>query len=269
MKIFNIKIPKEIISILIIIIIAFIINIIIKKLVKKVIKIDTSKNTKTNNRRKTIMLLIQKIISIVIIIIAGISILGVYNINTTALITSVGAMSIVVGLALQDILKDFLVGLSIIIEDSFSIGDTIEINGFRGEVVDFSLKSTRIKSVKNETFIIANRLINEIINYSINKKTLMIDINTRYEEDVDKVRKVLDDLCIEIPKKIKEIETIKLEDGIQNLAESSVVYRLSMPVNIKDIYVTKRKVLEEVKRAFDKNDISIPYNQLEVHNYEQ
>ena len=94
----------------------------------------------------------------------------------------------------------------------------------------------------------------------------MIDISTRYEEDIKKVQKVLTDVCKNIPKQFEEIEEVRLEDGIEELGDSAVIYRLSTLVNIKDIYKVKRVILEAVKKEFDDNNISIPYPQLEVHN---
>lgn len=268
MKIYDIDVPNELISSLLIVLVAFVINLIVKGLISRVIKIDLKKSKTDQKRRKTLLILVQRIIKYIITVIAFIGILGAFHVNTTAIITSVGALSVVIGLALQDILKDFLVGMSIILEDSYYIGDLIEINGYKGEVIDFSFKSTKLRALTGEVYIIANRLVNEITNYSKNKKTIFIDINTRYEEDIDKVRKVLDKLCINLPKKIEQIEEVKLEDGIEDLSSSSVIYRLSTRVNIKDIYVVRRKILEEVKKEFDKNNISIPYPQLEVHNNE-
>ena len=266
MKIFNINIPKEAIYTVTIILLSFIVYFFVKGIIKRLINVNLAKSKIEKKRKKTVLLLVQRIIKYLIIILAAISILGVFNVNTTAIVTSVGAISIVSGLALQDVLKDFLVGLSVIFEDTYSIGDIIEINGYRGEVIDFNLKSTKIRALTGEIYTIANRLINEITNYSVNKRLVMIDINTRYEEDINKVRKVLNVVCDIIEKEDNVIESITLEDGIENLGDSAVIYRLSVLVNMKDIYKAKRIVLEKVKKEFDKNNISIPYPQLEVHN---
>lgn len=266
MKIFNINIPKEAIYTVTIILLSFIVYFFVKGIIKRLINVNLAKSKIEKKRKKTVLLLVQRIIKYLIIILAAISILGVFNVNTTAIVTSVGAISIVSGLALQDVLKDFLVGLSVIFEDTYSIGDIIEINGYRGEVIDFNLKSTKIRALTGEIYTIANRLINEITNYSVNKRLVMIDINTRYEEDINKVRKVLNVVCDIIEKEDNVIESITLEDGIENLGDSAVIYRLSVLVDMKDIYKAKRIVLEKVKKEFDKNNISIPYPQLEVHN---
>ena len=268
MKLFNIKIPNEVINSLVIIIIGFLSYFIAKGFIKKILNLDIKNNKASQKRRQTVLLLIQRLLKYVIIIIVFISILGVFNINTTALVTSVSVISIVVGFGIQDVLKDYFVGISILIDDSFGIGDLIEVNGYKGEVIYFSLKTTKLKSLTGEIYIIANRQITEVTNYSINKKLLFIDICSRYEDDVNKVEEVLKDLCKRLSKEVDSIELVSLEDGIQELSDSSVIYRLSTLVNIKDIYKVKRKILEEVKKEFDKNNISIPYPQIEVHKNE-
>ena len=85
-----------------------------------------------------------------IAIVAILYILQVYGVNTSALVAGVGAFSLVIGLAFQDVLKDLLVGATIILESQFAIGEIVEINGFKGEVISLTLKTTRLKSYKGE-----------------------------------------------------------------------------------------------------------------------
>ncbi len=268
MIIFGIKIPEEVIKIIIIIVTGFVINIIAKGFVKKVIKFDDKRNKK-NKRKETILLLIQRILKYIIISLCFISILNVFNINTSAIITSVASITIIAGLGLQDVLKDFFVGLSILIDESLSIGDMVEINNYKGEVIQFSLKSTKLKALTGEVIVIANRQITEIINYSVNKKLLFVDVSTRYEDNVEKIETILDNICKKLSDEMIDMaEYVKLENGIEDLSDSSVKFRLSTLVNVKDMYKVRRRILEEVKKEFDKNKISIPYPQIEVHKGE-
>lgn len=265
MELFGIKIPSEVIKTVIIILVAFILNLIIKTAVKKIINLGANKTKHEQKRRETVLVLLRKVIKYIIIVIAFITILSTWHVNTTALVTSIGALSVVVGLAFQDLLKDFLVGISIIMEDTFSLGDYVEINGFKGEVINFNFKSTRLKSLTGEVRIISNRNIIEVTNYSLNKSLLLVNISTSYDTDIDKVEKILKDVCVKLEK--NEIyNQIVLAPGIEELSDSAVIYRISALVNIKDIYNAKRFILEEVKKSFDKNNINIPFPQVEVHN---
>lgn len=265
MEIFGFKIPSEVIKSLIVILIAFILYFIIKSIIKKIVNIKSEKNKHEKNRRKTVLVLFKNISKYVIIIITIICLLAIFHVNTTALVTSIGALSVVIGLVFQDLLKDILVGISIIMEDTFSLGDYVEINGFKGEVINFNFKSTRLKSLTNEVRIISNRNITEVTNYSLNKIMLLINVNAPYEEEYEKIESLLETIVKNLNKK-ELFDEIVLAPGIEELASSSVVYRISAIVNVKDQFVAKREILKEIKITFYKNKISIPYTQIEVHN---
>jgi len=265
MEIFGKKIPSEVIQSLVIILIAFIIYFVIKAIIKKIVNIKSEKTKHAKNRRKTVLVLFQNISKYVIILITIICLLAIWHVNTTALITSIGALGVVIGLVFQDLLKDLLVGVSIIMEDTFSLGDYVEINGFKGEVINFNFKSTRLKSLTNEVRIISNRNITEVTNYSLNKIMLLINVNAPYEEEYDKIEIVLKEIVKNLSKD-EIFDEIVLAPGIEELASSSVVYRISAIISIKEQFNAKRKILKEIKVTFDKNNINIPYTQIEVHN---
>ena len=262
MEIFDKKIPSEVIQSVIIVLLAFIIYFIIKAIIKKIVNI---KSEKKRGRRKTVLVLFKNISKYVIILITIICLLAIWHVNTMALVTSIGALSVVIGLVFQDLLKDILVGISIIMEDTFSLGDYVEINGFKGEVVNFNFKSTRLKSLTNEVRIISNRNITEVTNFSLNKIMLLINVNAPYEEEYDKVEKVLTEVVKNLSKD-EIFDEIVLAPGIEELASSSVVYRITGLISIKDKFTAKRKILKEIKVTFDKNKINIQYTQIEVHN---
>ena len=94
---------------------------------------------------------------------------------------------------------------------------------------------------------------------------LLINVNAAYEEKYEKVESVLNDVINNL-KKDTLFEEIVLAPGIEDLSSSSVVYRISTIINIKDKFEAKRKILKEIKVTFDKNNIKIPYTQIEVHN---
>ena len=262
MEIFGKKIPSEVIQSVIIIFVAFIIYFIIKAIIKKIVNI---KSDKKRGRRKTVLVLFKNISKYVIILITIISLLAIWHVNTTALITSIGALGVVIGLVFQDLLKDILVGISIIMEDTFSLGDYVEINGFKGEVINFNFKSTRLKSLTNEVRIISNRNITEVTNFSFNKVMLSINVNAPYEEDYYKIENILKIIVGNLSKE-EIFNSIELAPGVEDLGSSSVVYRINSIINYKDRLPAKRRILKEIKVIFDENDISIPYTQIEVHN---
>ena len=266
MKLFGLNIPNELITSLFTFLIALLFLFVIKSIFNKLIKTNNIKSKHEQRRKETLLKLFYRIIKYITLVIVVLSILTTYHINTTALVTSVGALSVVIGLAFQDVLKDFLVGVSIVFEDQFSIGDFVEINGYKGDIVGFNLKSTRIRAITGETTIISNRQISEVTNYSFNKTKMFVDVSVSYEDNNEKVENVLKDICLNLNNNIKEIEEIRLCDGIEELSNSSVNYRIEVILSIRNIYFVKRMILKNVKETFDNKNIKIPYPQIEVHN---
>lgn len=265
MKIFGITITEKVYLPIFIILIVLILNVILQIAINKKLKINQKLSKHEQRARKTILILVKNIIKVIIIIVGILAILQVFGVNTSALVAGVGAASIVIGLAFQDMLKDFLVGSAIILESQFAIGEIVEINGFKGEVTALSLKSTRLKSITGETCIISNRMINTVINYSLGDSLVTTDICVSYDSDINKVEKVLKDLCKDLPKLIPEIKDVVSLDGINELADSSVIFRISTKTSAKNVMLVKRKILREAKIELDKNKITIPFPQLEVH----
>ena len=103
-------------------------------------------------------------------------ILEVYHISTRGLITSLGVVGLVAGLAFQDTLKDLLAGFSIIFENAYAVGDTITVGNFKGKVISLGLKTTKIRAINGDTQIIANSNITSVINHSLDDNYDFIDI---------------------------------------------------------------------------------------------
>lgn len=253
---------REVIAPLIIFLVVIFLLFISKRIIHRIFNF---KSIKVNERKKkTIVNLIGNIVKVIIILIAILVMLEIYGIDTKSLVASLGVVGLVVGLALQDLLKDFIVGISIIFEGQYSIGDWVSINGFKGEVIPSSLRVTKLKAYTGEIKIIANRNITELTNYSLDKANLIIDVSVAYESDIDKVRDVLDELCSNIKEQYKLQEFTCL--GIQELADSSIKFRLVANTNYSEQFTLDRNIKREIVKIFAENNITIPYNQVVVHN---
>ena len=255
-------IRKEIIAPLIIVIVCIILCSVSKKIITKVFSFKSKRIN--DNKKKTIVNLINNILKFVLVIIAILMILEVYGIDTKSMVASLGVVGLVAGLALQDVLKDFIVGMTIIFEGEFLVGDWVSINGFKGEVMPSNLRTTKLKAYTGEVKIISNRNITEIINYSLENTNLIVDVSVAYESDVEKVKRVLNELSKKLKEKynLKEMKCL----GIQELSSSSIVFRLVVLLKYTESFEVDRKIKEEIVLEFSKQNITIPYNQVVVHN---
>ena len=133
-EVIDIVLSKKVIVPFFIIIISTIVYIFLSKVIHKLLSVKL-KGVRINDRRqKTTISIIDNIIKYFIAIIALLMILDIYGIDTKSLITSLGVVSLVAGLALQDFLKDIIAGVSILFEDQYAVGDIVTIGDFKGTV---------------------------------------------------------------------------------------------------------------------------------------
>lgn len=216
-------------------------------------------------RRNTIVKLINNMIKYFIYILMVIFILNAYGVDTKSIIASLGVAGVILGFALQSTVEDFVSGISIIMDNYFVVGDIVTYNDFTGEVIEMGLKSTKIRKANGEVFIIANRNINSIVNLSQHRAGLFIKTPTAYEEDVEKIEKVLK-AVIEDAKKIPGVLKDSKYLGIDSMDDSAITYSILIECRQDNQWQIKREVLKLIKLAYEKENIKIPYPQIEVHN---
>lgn len=243
-------------------------SILLYALIGKLIRHLSKKPVKRidQKKRQTILTVLKSIIKYIIFSIDVLLILDVYGVDTKAILASFGVIGAVLGLAMQDLLKDIIAGVSILFEDQFRVGDWIEVGGFKGEVISLGLKTTRIKAYTGETKIISNRTLSEVTNFNMHSSMAIVDVQVAYESDLQKVERVLYALCIDEQDKIPVLKG-KIEVlGVQSLGESGITYRVVAPCKSMEQYGVERLLRKAIKQAFDKNHITIPYTQVVVHD---
>jgi len=236
----------------------------IYEIVKKIISKQANKFKK--KRQKTMQKLIQNIIKYVIILIVAASVLSILGVNITSIVAGLGVASVILSLALKDVMQDILAGVSIVLEDQFDVGDYVEINGFSGTIIDLSLKSTKIRSYENTVKIISNRLITEVTNYSKENPKFPIDIPIPYDVENKKADKVIDKIIKRIEKEVETLTEQVALWGLNKFEASQISYRIFISVKIDAQFAAKRQINRIIKEEFDKANISVPFNIIEVKN---
>lgn len=249
--------------------VAVLINGILKRIVDKIIsrkQLEFSKSSYNYKKTETFKVLLKNGIKYIIIIFLILAILTVYGIDVTSILAGLGIVGAITGLALQDLAKDIIAGFSIILENQYAMGDTISVGDFKGEVIFLGLKTTRIKNAEGDIKIIANRNISEVINYSMANSLAIVDIDISYEENNDHVETILTELVAELTKTLPKLKGKVELLGIQDLSASSVKYRIVAPTVAMEHFGVERKIRKAIKEKLDKENIKIPYPQIEVHN---
>lgn len=242
-------------------IIYIIIGVIIYSIINKIL--NNYKNKTKDKRKNTIVNLGNNIVKYMVMIFVVLATLKVFGINISNILASFGILAAVIGLALQDIIKDFLAGISIIFDSKYSVGDIIEINGFKGKVIALELRTTKIQAFTGEVKCIGNSSFNEVINYSLKDTEMYIKLNVAYDTDIDKLEKVLKSLKKDILKIDNVIDYSLL--GVDEFDSSSIVYMIYVVCKPMTGFAIKRSILKLIKDKFNKESISIPYTTIDVN----
>ncbi len=248
------------------------ITIFIAMLVIRIFNIFVKKaSNKTSSKQKrviTILKVVQSLVTYTVEIIALLVVLALWGVNVMPALAGLGILGIIIGMGTQSLIKDIISGFFIIFEHHFDVGDIVEINGFKGEIIDIGLKSTKIKNWKQDIKIFSNGSIENTINYSLSPSIGIIDFGIAYKEDI---QKTIDLLKKELPK-LRKIFPEILEDpqvlGVTELADSSINMRVIVKTETEKHYGVERVIRQEIKRLLEENDIEIPFPQIVVHNSE-
>lgn len=189
--------------------------------------------------------------------------LGIQTASITAAIASAG---VAIGLALQGSLSNLAGGIVILIMHPYKIGDYVQCDGYEGTVTDIKLFYTYLKTGDNKVVVMPNgKVSNEhIVNVNQNETRRQdIIFSISYNDDFEKAKKVIQDCIGELDYVLKDPAPFV---NITEHASSSINILARFWVPTDKYWDSKWYLLERVKKAFDENNIEIPYPQLDVHN---
>ncbi len=198
-------------------------------------------------------------------ILLAISIIGILGIETTSFVAIFGAAGLAVGLAFQGSLSNFAGGVLILITKPFKVGDYIETIGHSGTVEAIQLLYTDLVTVDNKVIRIPNGSLSNatVVNYS-EKKTRRVDFtfSAGYEADSTEVIRVLTDIVTHHPLSLEDPEPfVRMSEH----ADSAVLYTARVWSKAEDYWTLYYDVIEQVKRRFDEEGLSIPYPHMDLH----
>ena len=203
---------------------------------------------------------------LVVVVLAALEQLGI---DTTSALAVFGAAGLAVGLAVKDSLSNFAAGVMIAVFHPFRIGHYIEAAGTAGTVREVGMFNTSLLTPDNKQVVVPNRLVynDTIVNYSseeIRRVDLVFGIG--YEDDIDKARALIEKIMAADKRILKDPAAVV---AVNELADSSVNFVVRPWCKSEDYWDVRFASLEQVKQSFDKNGISIPYPQQDVHMHNE
>ena len=208
---------------------------------------------------------IRNSVKIVIWVLAVIMAMGELGLSTASIITALGSAGVAISLALQGSLSNIASGLILMGSKVLKGGDYISVNGVEGTVVSTDLLFTHLNTVDNKHIAVPNSGITagNIINYTYNDtRRVDMEFTVSYNDDIGKVKSILRDICGATEGVLHDPE---YSVNVKSYDDSAVRMTVKVWCKRNDYWDVYFAVTEKVKGEFDRNGISIPFNQIDVH----
>ena len=206
--------------------------------------------------------LLKNILSVLLLVFGLASVMAQFGFDIVSLVAGLGIAGIAVGFAAQSTLANFSAGITILLEQSFQVGDWVNINDNEGRVVVIALRTTHVLTRDNITVIIPNsNVASSVVINLTSKNFIRFDIRMRiaFEDDIDKAREVILQVLSESDVVLNRPETSATVDEIGEYGVFFIVRFWVKPAAVARMPKIKEVLRENIKRAFDAADISTPY----------
>jgi small-conductance mechanosensitive channel len=210
-------------------------------------------------RAKALGSVLRNAASVLIFGIAAVTIAGDLGLNLAPVLASAGVLGIAIGLGAQSLVRDFLSGIFMLLEDQYGVGDVIDAGAATGTVEAVSLRVTRLRDVNGVVWHVRNGTINRIGNESQGWARAVIDFPVSYDQDLPRVRQIMKDTATQMWQEPRWHEVITEEPevwGVESVSSDAIVMRLvarTLPLRQWEV---ARELRERLKIALDSADLS-------------
>jgi moderate conductance mechanosensitive channel len=207
--------------------------------------------------------------TVIVVLVAGMLVLGELGISIAPILATAGVAGVAIGFGAQSLIKDYLSGFFILIEDQIREGDVVEVAGKGGLVEEMTLRYVRLRDMDGHVHFVPNGEIKLVTNRTRGHATPMVEIGVAYREKVDDVLAVMRETAAALradpqwkERIVEDLEVI----GVERWADSAVILRARFKV-VPPIqqWNVKREYLKRLKKAFDERGIEIPFPHLTIY----
>jgi len=264
----------HLLNILIILVLGYVARVLLTKLIRNIIKqtvrhdlfpseVDRKKRLTTLDR------LVATMVKIVVWVVVTVMIINELGINTGPLIASAGVIGIALGFGAQTLIKDFTSGLFIIAENQYRVGDVIEINDISGVVEEITIRTTVLRDLDGNLHHIPNGSIDVTTNMTMDYAQLHENITVGGDTDIDQLEHVINHVGEQLAAK-PELKNIIVEPPvfvrITGFERDGLRVKILGKTTAGDQWKVQGEFYKQLKKAFDRHGIVVPYPQLTVHN---
>ncbi|WP_235030330.1 mechanosensitive ion channel family protein [Nonomuraea solani] len=217
--------------------------------------IDALLHERRKQRAETMGSVLKHVASIVILGTGVLTVLDRLAIPIAPLLTSVGILGVAIGFGAQELVKDFIAGMFMLLEDQYGVGDVIDVGGAIGTVEAVTLRVTRLRDADGRVWYVRNGTITRVGNESQGWSRAYMDVRVAYDADVMSVRVLLEHVAEEIWADAELRESKIVEEpqvfGVEQLSDSSLVFRISAKTLPAAQAEVSRELRLRVKTALD------------------
>ncbi|NLM04102.1 MAG: mechanosensitive ion channel family protein [Clostridiales bacterium] len=223
---------------------------------------DTQKNLKLEKnipRIETMKSLTNSIVRYTIYFISFASIIKYFGIDIAPLIATAGIGGLAIGFGAQNLVRDIITGFFILLEEQFSVGDYVGIDGINGIVEEMTLRVTKIRGFDGDLHIIPNGEISIVTNKSSGKMRALVNMSISHEEDIDRAIEILAKTSENIKKENPDILEGPTVIGVTNILDTGIELRVVAHTIPMKQWAIERLMRKEFKQAFTQHGIEVPY----------
>jgi len=209
---------------------------------------------------------LRSVVTFVIWLVAVLMCLGEVGIDLAPLLAGAGVLGVAIGFGSQSLVRDFLSGMFILIEDQFGVGDIVDLGDASGTVEAVSLRTTRLRAVDGTVWHMPNGEIRRVGNMSQHWSRALLDVEVAYDTELEHARGVIKRVADELWREDTSILDEPEMWGVEQLGASGIVLRLVVKTTPSAQWKVSRELRERIKLAFDREGIEIPFPQQTVWN---
>lgn len=226
---------------------------------------ENEENKRAQARADTLSSVLSSVITAVVWSVAILMMLGVFDINIGPLLAGASIAGVAIGFGSQTIVKDFMSGLFMLVEDQFGVGDVIDVGHVTGTVEAVSLRTTTIRDVSGTVWHVPNGEVSRVGNYSQLWSRALLDVEVAYETDLrfaeGVIQRVANEMWDDPEWGGDELMEAPEVWGIQSLGASGIAIRLVVKTEPSVQWKVERELRLRIKEAFDEAGIEIPFPQ--------
>ena len=209
---------------------------------------------------------LRSVVTFVIWLVAVLMCLGEVGIDLAPLLAGAGVLGVAIGFGSQSLVRDFLSGMFILIEDQFGVGDIVDLGDASGTVEAVSLRTTRLRAVDGTVWHMPNGEITRVGNMSQHWSRALLDVEVAYDTDLEHARGVIKRVADELWREDTSVLDEPEMWGVEQLGARGSALRLVVKTTPSAQWKVSRELRERIKLAFDEEGIEIPFPQQMVWN---